>query len=367
LGLTLTPLHPEDDGAQHVTRPWKIICADRDSGAATLLIESVYDAAPHHLSVSVGHYKLRIGEARNPERFPVVEDGESETLAVKVISAVTSNPVQGAQVTWRLPGGTTATSQTDADGWAEYTFYPTTAGTHTILAVVESSYGEHEDTETMNVTALATNPWKNQIKVQFDSFLLEYWDSSKIGYPCRGAIHTIKLVPNADSSLIGTRVALIWGDGDPALQLDVIVNPDLGSGQLLTAAGVTWTLTCGNIKDGSFILIANNSRLVKSLEMQMSLGHNKFFIAYSKERSDQWLPWKKEISVKICDSYNDEAPLPGVLCTFPKDSSHTGSTGFAYGYFSSLSTPGPRQIKVYVPYLGRDLVVVPPGTARPPE
>ena len=119
-----------------------------------------------------------------------------------------------------------------------------------------------------------TEDLAEEVAVRFDTFPMVFGDGT--AYPCHGATHTVTVRPKPHSLLIGMDVKLEWS-GEAAADLGVVVTPELEDTQRLVPEGVTWTLNCVNsIKNGGFSLLLSVPELnFRSLELPMSLGHNK--------------------------------------------------------------------------------------------
>jgi hypothetical protein len=98
-------------------------------------------------------------------------------------------------------------------------------------------------------------------------------------FPCLGAQHAFRLLPNALSPLTGLDVELDW-QGTPVDELHASIEPPLGIGQRLSDGGVLWALDfTSSPVDGEFSLALQLPQLAGTTTANpMHLGHNKLRI-----------------------------------------------------------------------------------------
>jgi hypothetical protein len=98
-------------------------------------------------------------------------------------------------------------------------------------------------------------------------------------FPCLGAQHAFRLLPNALSPLTGLDVELVW-QGTPVDELHASIEPPLGVGQRLSDGGVSWALDfTSSPVDGEFSLALQLPQLAGTTTANpMHLGHNKLRI-----------------------------------------------------------------------------------------
>lgn len=103
-------------------------------------------------------------------------------------------------------------------------------------------------------------------------------------YPCLGAKHTFSFLPNPLGPLSGLSMVLDW-NGIPAEQLNVIVEPAVGTDVEIVSGGARWSLDCSNSQHaGDFSLQLTLPQLaMSSTSMAMSLGHNRLEIIGQRE------------------------------------------------------------------------------------
>ncbi|RON84577.1 hypothetical protein [Pseudomonas fluorescens] len=103
-------------------------------------------------------------------------------------------------------------------------------------------------------------------------------------FPCIGATHRLRYLPNALSPLVGLQGTLMWL-GTPAEELDASVEPPLDSAPPLDDGGIGWALDFSASKvSGAFILGLYFPALNLSMTANpMRLGHNKLRIEEWRE------------------------------------------------------------------------------------
>ncbi|MHC8363565.1 hypothetical protein ACYZUA_25460 [Pseudomonas sp. LS2P72] len=108
--------------------------------------------------------------------------------------------------------------------------------------------------------------------------------SAVSSYPCLGAKHAFSFLPNPLGPLSGLSMVLDW-TGMPAEQLNVIVEPAVGTGVEIVSGGARWSLDCRNSQHaGDFSLQLTLPQLaMSSTWMAMSLGHNRLEIIGQRE------------------------------------------------------------------------------------
>jgi len=126
-------------------------------------------------------------------------------------------------------------------------------------------------------------------------------------FPCIGATHTLRYLPNALSPLVGLQGTLMWL-GTPAEELDASVEPPLDSARPLDDGGIGWALDFSASKvSGAFILGLYLPALNLSMTANpMRLGHNKLRIEEWRESAvdavigkDKAWSWVRVVSAFI--------------------------------------------------------------------
>jgi hypothetical protein len=219
-------------------QPWELICEDRLDGRFYLqLVCSKLLLPSSKKPMSLARNLVRIGEVQEANKFPVVDEGESVLLRVRVVHVVVSgdgDPVNNAQVDWDTPDSTIST-RSGAGGWASVLYRPTRHGNLVVTAKVRAHADAVAVEHPFDVKALATSPWKNQIRILLDGVEV---DLVELGLLCwRGTLHTLKVLPTAGSSLLNQSVTLNWRGDTPRIGL---VVSDIGIPRTLGVQGLEW-------------------------------------------------------------------------------------------------------------------------------
>ncbi|VVQ31429.1 hypothetical protein [Pseudomonas fluorescens] len=192
--------------------------------------------------MSLARNRVRVGEVREANRSPIVDETESVLLRLQAVHETVSgdgDPVSNALVEWIIPEGEPVRGVTGSGGWASLLYTPKTAGELTVKAVLRA----HEDAvpteRDFSVTAVATSPWKSRVSIWLDDIDVQ---GNPLGVLClRGKTHTLKVVPIGDSDEWFDRyISLHWrGDKDPGIGLK---PADLTIPKPLIESGVQWEL-----------------------------------------------------------------------------------------------------------------------------
>lgn len=238
LGITVSPPLEQPVPVADLEPLWTLTSADRldarfelSLGCSKLLLPSPKK------TMSLARNLVKIGEQRLANKFPIIDEQESVVLRVQVVPVVNGDPVVGALVDWITPEGTLPTVATGAGGWASLLYSPATAGEQFVTARVRAHQDAQAHTSRFEVKALASSPWKSQVKILLDEVEV---DRQVLGLLCwRGSSHTLKIVPLAGSALLDQPITLRWRQGVAPIGL---VASDIGVAKKLTSAGLEWTL-----------------------------------------------------------------------------------------------------------------------------
>lgn len=221
---------------------WKLTSEDRMDGRFNLQLfcSKLLMPSPKK-TMSLARNLVKVGEVREANKFPVVDENESVLLRVQVVHVTVSgdgDPVVNALVEWKTAEGPISTVTTGAGGWASVLYTPKNAGDHVVTASIKAHTEAVAVEQPFNVKAIATSPWKSEVRILLDGVEV---DRNTLGVLCRrGQTHTLKVVPVSDSSWIGKNISLHWRKGvDPTIGL---IPSDLGIPKPLVAAGVEWEL-----------------------------------------------------------------------------------------------------------------------------
>lgn len=220
---------------------WTLRCDDELDGRFLLsLICSKLLLPSPGKPMSLARNRVRVGDVREANKFPVVDEQESVLLRVQVVHETAfadGDPVRNALVDWHTPEGI-ITARTGAGGWANVFYPPSAARDLKVTAHIKAHPEAVPITREFEVRAIATSPWKSEVEIRLDGEVVE---RNTLGLVCRkGRSHTLSVTPLPGSPWVGKAISLHWRGDDP----DIGLQPsDLGKGKPLAAAGVQWTLS----------------------------------------------------------------------------------------------------------------------------
>ncbi|MGG7674774.1 hypothetical protein [Pseudomonas sp. WC2] len=263
--------------------------------------------------MTLGHHRLKIESSRESAVDPVVGLAPA-WLWTRVISHYTQAPVEGVPVRWN----STQSSNTDAHGWSGFAFAPQEAGAHTISAAVDSPYNGYEERRSMNIMALASDPWES-LSVRFDGGTAYPW-GHKTAFPRRKGQHRIELLAPNDNPLIGRQLTLgMTGTGPAELDIRFESGQALGTPVTFQGVGLAFAFAVGDVRDGSFNLQLAAERLASlSPANAMSLGPGTQVLKFAEgARIRQVLDWNQELleQVTLVSSISGR-PMVGIEVTW---------------------------------------------------
>ncbi|MGF6286185.1 hypothetical protein [Pseudomonas silensiensis] len=240
LGVTVNPALETPVPVEGSDVLWTLTSEDRLDGRFELsLVCSKLLLPSPKKRMSLARNLVKIGDVREANKFPVVDEQERVLLRVQVLHVVASGdggPVINALVDWETPEATVSTV-TGRGGWASLLYTPKRAEPHDITAKVRAHTEAVPIEQPFNVKPLATSPWKSEVKILLDNVEV---DRVALGVLCRrGQTHTLKVEPVSGSSWVGKNISLHWRGAAPDIGL---VPGDLGTPKPLLASGVEWTL-----------------------------------------------------------------------------------------------------------------------------
>ncbi|WLH13857.1 hypothetical protein PSH58_05760 [Pseudomonas hefeiensis] len=241
LGVVVSPALEAGVPVTGTELAWTLTSEDRYDGRFELQLACSKLLLPSpKKAMSLARNLVRVGEVREANKFPVVDENESVLLRVQVVHFVASgdgDPVINAQVEWKVGDETISTVTTGAGGWASVSYTPQSAGDKVVIASIKAHAQAVAVEQPFDVTAIATSPWKSEVSILLDG---EEVERNTLGVLCRrGQTHTLKVVPNAGSLWIDKNISLHWRGAAPDIGL---VPSDLGTPKRLEAAGAQWTL-----------------------------------------------------------------------------------------------------------------------------
>ncbi|HEX4548531.1 Ig-like domain-containing protein [Pseudomonas sp.] len=267
LGVDVSPALETPVNVANDSPSWTLTSEDRRDGQFELSLHcsKLLQRSPEK-RMSLARNRVRIGEVREADKFPVVDENERVLLRIQVLHLLTSgdgDPVQNALVDWVTPEGT-VNALTGSGGWASLQYQPTSDGNKDITARVRAHADAQADEHVFTVIAHATSPWKNEVRILLDEVEV---DRVVLGMLCRrGESHVLKVVPVVNSTLLNENVTLSWRDTAPDIGLTV---SDLGVARPLPAAGLQWTLASASAtsRSGLFELKLGTPKLSVDREL----------------------------------------------------------------------------------------------------
>lgn len=250
LGMSFTPPLEAPNPLQEPGQTWTMACGN--------LRDSVFDLNVrcsqllHHSprqTVALAHNWLRLGETKQPSRFPSV-GGAALPLQAQALSRVPGvGAVSGVNMVWSLEGKPDQTLSTGPDGWSQYAFYPQEKGEFTVTVRIDSPYDEQSCTHEFKIIVLPENPL-----AQLTTITLAGRVAGTVGLLCVRNNEPVELrVEPVGETLIGEWFYLELTDengGSP----DILVVPDPSIPRLLTKEGLSWQVSSASSTSGRFLL-----------------------------------------------------------------------------------------------------------------
>ncbi|WP_448725029.1 hypothetical protein [Pseudomonas farris] len=240
LGVAVSPALEVPVPVAGVGLGWVLTSEDRLDGRfeLSLVCSKLLRPSPNK-RMSLARNLVRVGEVREANKFPVVDENESVLLRLQVVHQLVSgdgDPVVNALIDWITPEGRVAT-RSGIGGWASVLFTPKTEGEWVVTASIKAHADAVAFERPFNVKALATSPWKNEVRILLDDVEV---DRVTLGVLCRrGQTHTLKIVPVSGSPWVSKAISLHWRGAAPDIGLE---PSDLGTPKPLLAVGVEWKL-----------------------------------------------------------------------------------------------------------------------------
>ena len=241
LGVAVSPALEHPVPVTGTDSVWTLTSEDRLDGRFDLSLACSKLLLPSPKKrMSLARNLVKVGEVREANKSPVVDEQESVLLRVQVVHVIASRDggaVVNALVDWKTPLGTVPTV-TGAGGWASLLYTPNSAGDLIVTASIKAhAEAVAVEPHVFEVKAIETSPWKREVRIFLDGMEV---DRATLGVLCRrGQTHTLKVVPVTGSGWIGKSISLHWRGAAPNIGL---VPSDLGTPKLLKAAGAEWKL-----------------------------------------------------------------------------------------------------------------------------
>lgn len=299
LGVVVDPALGEWQQATGSMR-WTFTCEDRIDGQFELFLVSSKLLKPSPIKrMFLARNKVDIGEVREANKSPVVDENESVLLRLRVLHATDSDVktgVTGALVDWELPGGAIVHTKSGDDGWAGASYMPVEAGESTVNVSVKAHPKAKPIPWSFKVNAIATSPWKNEVKTLLDDVEVE---RNILGLLCRrGQQHVLELLPQSNQWL-GRNISLHWRGDDPELGMKI---SNLDEPRPLTAAGLKWTLD------------ASASDVSSLFELKLSIDGNEPDRELTGRLFSQGLSQEMSLMFDQMRAALDDQPLYPCLC-----------------------------------------------------
>lgn len=236
LGVTVQPAVLQPVPVSGTALTWRLVCDDSNGidefglrlGCAALRRPTVSNA------MSLARHSLKIGDVREANRVPVVDEHDYVWCMLRVTS-LGDQPIAGVPVEWDTSQGLQRT-WTGTHGWASVIDRPTTHGDYTLAARVNPREGGQELGHTFDIQTLATSAW-NTASFTLDGVAI---DRVGAGAVClMGQNSVFHLAVAAGSPLIGKEVFLRWQD--PASARSIVIA-NLETPVAITSAGLDWSV-----------------------------------------------------------------------------------------------------------------------------
>ncbi|SCX62045.1 hypothetical protein SAMN03159507_02524 [Pseudomonas sp. NFACC32-1] len=228
--------------------------AERRCSATVLGIDGF--TQPAAFGFKLAHNKVVIGTPYDVATDPVLSKGESARLAVRYLSAFTGRPANDVSVEW----GDGQVSLSAADGIAQRSYQPTSAGSQEVLACVSNPYDATQVEHAFYVYAYQEDPWLD-LRVSVGSGAEQRWGEGTF-FPRREGRLDLTLTARPDSPLLNQALTLGL-EGAYELDTGLSFGPvGLGVSRPLGTAGLPLSMLAADRTDAAFYLQLSASRLL---------------------------------------------------------------------------------------------------------
>ncbi|TBN38248.1 hypothetical protein [Pseudomonas sp. BGI-2] len=241
---------------------WTLDCGDRRDAVFGLYLTSpMLLRSSRDNAMSLARNKLKIGEVREANKRPVVDEGDRVHCMLQVLT-LNDEPALDVRVDWVRPGGITTTTYTGTGGWASEFDIPTDAAAYGIEAQVWIREEIAPLKYLFQVEPLATSQWANDIVFSFDGGPIVRDERSMM---CTvGANHLFRIEAREGSSFIGRRISInLRSETSGLLKFD----PPLPYSELLTQEGQEFQITSDVGTSGLFELEIASEFLAEKREL----------------------------------------------------------------------------------------------------
>ncbi|MBC8996613.1 hypothetical protein IAI51_08760 [Pseudomonas sp. N40(2020)] len=315
LGITIEPALITEQWLEDGGATWTLDCSSAPAPADFSLLFQTPLGRVDANQMKMGHNKVRIEASHESAVDPVVGQDPAWMWA-QVVSHFTDLAVDQVPVKWTVDEQPQE-HKTAADGWSGFPFVPATGGGKTVEARVISPYDGFEESRSMTVNALASDPWE-EVVVSFDG-QAEQSLGTQAFFPRRNGEHRLDVKAPQDSALFGKYLTLgMMGTGPAALGVR-FEEPRLGEPRYFSEAGLTYLFRVGDLKDGSFGLGFSSSRLARLSPVNaFSVGQGAQVVKIAeRQRINKTLLWREVVSEQITViSVISGKPMVGVTVTW---------------------------------------------------
>jgi hypothetical protein len=233
LGVTVDPPLGQSVPGGDAPLIWTLDCDDLIDGEFGLRLASAQLQQPTVVNaMSLARHSLKIGDVREANRVPVVDEGDYAWCMLQV-QTLSNEPVVGVPVEWDTSLGLQRT-YTGVNGWASVIDRPAEHGDYEIAARVNPRDGGQVLGHTFAIKTLATSAWSTASFTLDDAAV----DRVGAGVVCRmGQEGVLHLAVESGSPLIGKEVSLGWREPNSSIVIAGMETPTV-----VTAAGVTWNV-----------------------------------------------------------------------------------------------------------------------------
>ncbi|WLG43836.1 hypothetical protein [Pseudomonas sp. FP1740] len=222
---------------------WTVNCVDALDGECHIGLQAERLRDHSELNtLSLAYNKFEVGERREANRSPVLDEGESVRVKLQILAAGSTEGARNVEVVWDTPFGKII-SRTGLEGWVELTYKPETEGSEKLIARVKNRDDDDEAQieESFSFTAIRSNSWNEHVELVLEPDNRLSSEGPLDFYCLRGSTLTLRMKPKPGSQLLGKRVGLRWRGTNPGLGLSF--SPPLGQTSILEEEGLAWTMT----------------------------------------------------------------------------------------------------------------------------
>ncbi|MCF7695940.1 FG-GAP repeat protein [Mycetohabitans sp. B2] len=267
LGVSFDPLLGQERELTTDGICWTISCTEEASGRFELQLCTSRLRCPLSLDCWIAdHYKIEAVDQQDV--IPVLAWNETIKVKVQIFSLHTDRAVSGAEVKWednQIPPKEYKIG-TGPDGWAEWTYQPSVASPHQLIATIAQPREQEPLKHCFDIEVLDKFDW-SLFEVTLDNEPVELATIDALDlYP--GSDHVLVIKLSTQSILEGQPFHLAWGDNSfSPSEMGVSFSPALEQPLQLTKEGIRWTISCTEEANGRFNFQLRTPRLRCPLDM----------------------------------------------------------------------------------------------------